>query len=91
LASTTRRTSHSSRPGLGDLPPRYDESAQAAEKAAQAIDLRDIFGNPFRPVAVDPSWLTGTVLSLAAAAYDQRRLPQGTLDHEVPQEKWTEG
>jgi hypothetical protein len=27
--------------------------------------LRDIFGNPFRPITLDPSWLTSTVLSLA--------------------------
>jgi hypothetical protein len=40
--------------------------------------LRDIFGNPFRPVTVDPTWLTPTVVSLAQAAYDERafdRLP----------------
>jgi hypothetical protein len=38
--------------------------------------IRDIFGNPFRPVAVDPDWLTwngGTVPKLAQAIYDQRR------------------
>ncbi|MBL8798455.1 MAG: hypothetical protein JNM56_31460 [Planctomycetia bacterium] len=40
--------------------------------------LRDIFGNPFRPVAVEPTWLTSTVASLAQAIYDERafdRLP----------------
>jgi hypothetical protein len=40
--------------------------------------LRDIFGNPFRPVAVDPRWLTSTVVSLARGIYDERafdRLP----------------
>ena len=34
--------------------------------------LRDIVGNPFRPVAPDPSWLTSTVVGLAAAIYDAR-------------------
>src|SRR5438067_1707588 len=32
--------------------------------------LRDIFGNPFRPVTLDPAWRTATVLSLGQAIYD---------------------
>jgi hypothetical protein len=35
--------------------------------------LRDIFGNPFRPVEFDPSWRTLPVLALAQAVYDTRR------------------
>src|SRR5260370_13288911 len=52
-----------------------------SEGAAQAILLRDIFGNPFRPVALDPAWLAwngGTVRKMAEAIYDDRafdRLP----------------
>jgi hypothetical protein len=38
----------------------------------QADLLRDIFGNPFRPVAFDPAWRTDTVLSLARQMYDSR-------------------
>jgi hypothetical protein len=34
--------------------------------------LWDIFGNPFRPVSIDPSWQTATVTSLAQAIYDER-------------------
>lgn len=45
-----------------------------AEFAAQASLLRDIFGNPFRPVTADPAWLTSTVVSLALAIYDERAL-----------------
>src|SRR5205823_8776844 len=40
--------------------------------------VRDVFGNPFRPVAVDPAWLTSTVVGLARGIYDERafdRLP----------------
>ena len=37
-----------------------------------AQSLRDIFGNPFRPVTLDPSWLTSTVISLARQMYDYR-------------------
>jgi hypothetical protein len=46
----------------------------------QAIILRDIFYNPFRPVSITPDWLTPTETSLARAAYDERSLPSGELD-----------
>jgi hypothetical protein len=39
---------------------------------------RDIFGNPFWPVTLDPAWLTPTAVALARTAYDDRafdRLP----------------
>jgi hypothetical protein len=42
---------------------------------AQAVLLRDIFGNPFRIVTVAPAWLTwndGTAPKLAQAIYDER-------------------
>jgi hypothetical protein len=35
--------------------------------------LRDIIGNPFRPVTFDPSWRTPEALALARAVYDERR------------------
>lgn len=34
--------------------------------------IRDIFGNPFLTVPVNPSWLTSTVTALAHAIYDER-------------------
>ncbi|WP_239465732.1 hypothetical protein [Gemmata sp. SH-PL17] len=34
--------------------------------------LRDIFGNPFRPVAFSSAWRTPTVLALAAQVYESR-------------------
>lgn len=34
--------------------------------------LRDIFGNPFRPVTLDPAWRTTNVVALAQAIYDER-------------------
>jgi hypothetical protein len=46
--------------------------------------LREVFGNPFRPVTLSPSWLTwqaGAVVRLALAAYDNRILPSGLLDN----------
>jgi hypothetical protein len=45
--------------------------------------LRDIFGNPFRPVTISPAvlaWNAATILRLAQAAYHERHLPEGTLD-----------
>jgi hypothetical protein len=34
--------------------------------------IRDIFGNPFRPVAFDPSWRTSTAVALARQMYESR-------------------
>jgi hypothetical protein len=53
-------------------------AATEDERAAQVNLLREQFGNPFRPVTVDPIWLTSTVVSLAQGIYDERafdRLP----------------
>jgi hypothetical protein len=38
--------------------------------------LGDIFGNPFRPVTLDRSWLTPTVNALAQSIYDDRAFDQ---------------
>jgi len=57
------------------------EIARDGEDAAQSILLRDIFGNPLRPVSINPHWLTPAVLSIAQAAYDNCNLPSGTLDN----------
>lgn len=53
----------------------------AGVDAAVSI-VRDLFGNPFRPVAIDLAWLAwngGTVGRLAEAAYTERELPSGHL------------
>src|SRR5262249_51290091 len=50
------------------------------KRADLAAILRDILGNPFHPLMVDPACRTPLVLSLAVAAYDERSLPSGTLD-----------
>jgi hypothetical protein len=49
---------------------------QAAEHKEQAALLRHLFGNPYRPVNLDPAWLAwsgGTVRKLARAIYEERR------------------
>jgi hypothetical protein len=43
-----------------------------AESAAQAHLLRCLFGNPFRPVSIDPACLRPDVIALAQAIYDDR-------------------
>ncbi len=61
-----------------------DEITWKAERAAQAALLHDLFGPlPFRPVSIEPAWLTwsnGVVVRLAEAAYQNRKLPEGVLD-----------
>jgi hypothetical protein len=44
----------------------------AVETAKQVSLLRDIFGNPFRPVTVDRVWRAPTVILIAQAIYDER-------------------
>ena len=34
--------------------------------------LRDIFGNPFRPITFDPAWRTSDVMLLAQGIYEER-------------------
>jgi hypothetical protein len=45
---------------------------RATEEAAQVALLRDIFGNPFRPVVFDPTWRTNTAVCLAQQMYESR-------------------
>jgi hypothetical protein len=61
-------------------PPFPDARAFAEQGRPMIAILRCIFGNPFRPAAVDPHWRTATVLSLAVSAYDDRQLPDGSLE-----------
>lgn len=56
---------------IGQLAPRKPLFQPAAI-------VRDMFGNPFRPVSTNPSWLIPTVTDLARSIYQQRafeRLP----------------
>jgi hypothetical protein len=45
---------------------------QEAECEKQVRFFRDIFGNPFRPVAFDARWRTGDVLGVARGIYEDR-------------------
>jgi hypothetical protein len=58
---------------------RY-RAAQERERVYQASFLRDIFGNPFRPVTLAVAHRTPSVVSLARAAHDERQEPSGEFD-----------
>jgi hypothetical protein len=57
--------------------PAFRDAKRAHERALCGL-IRDIFGNPYRPVAVDPGWLSPTAVSLARGIYAEKafdRLP----------------
>jgi hypothetical protein len=61
----------------------YDALLRLAAQRLKGHQRRCLFGNPFRPVALDPAWLAwngGLIRQLAQAAYDERQLPSGHLD-----------
>ena len=51
--------------------PKWDTGRRRAEKKQVAL-ARDIFANPFRPVAFDPAWRTSTAVAIAKGMYDSR-------------------
>jgi hypothetical protein len=57
--------------------------SEVPETRAQLNLIHCLFGNPFRPASVDPTWLRwngGAIPQLARAIYEGRMLPTGTLD-----------
>jgi len=51
---------------------RLGEGNRARNRSVQVQVLRDIFGNPFRPVTFDPNWRTSSAIALAQQMYDSR-------------------
>ena len=51
---------------------KWDNAVLVMERRAIADLIRDIFGNPFRPVAINEVWLTPAVVRLAQSIYDER-------------------
>ena len=59
---------------LSDFSPAFPCSIKSGwrRKPTKLVLLRDIFGNPFRPVVIDPAWRTSTVVALARQMYNSR-------------------
>jgi hypothetical protein len=58
----------------------WEEKGRHSERIKREFcaQFRCVAGNPFRPVALDPSWVTPTVVALATGIYEHRafdRLP----------------
>jgi hypothetical protein len=62
------------RPRRTDNAAYFSAASRTSEKerAGQIPLVREIFGNPFRPVSIDTSWLTPDVVRLAQNIYDER-------------------
>lgn len=82
--NVARAASYCSSPALGAVLFAVTLAAQAthvsrqSEHAKQSSALRDIIGNPFRPVIFDPAWRSESVSALATGIYADRafdRLP----------------
>jgi hypothetical protein len=59
--------------GFATLPrtPAYDDSLKITKQNQPPL-LREVFGNPFRPVAFAPEWRTDTAVTLARQMYESR-------------------
>jgi hypothetical protein len=58
-------------------------SAPDGQRSWRASDLiREVFGNPLRPVVFAQAWRTTDVTALARAAYETRSLPSGRLERD---------
>jgi hypothetical protein len=68
----------------GELDERLLHSLQALGEWPRGWLVRELFGNPFCPIHMDPRWLhwnDAAVVRLTQAAYDERILPAGMLDN----------
>ena len=59
-------------PDAMDLYPNPDAEPRLFLKEVSPSVAREIFGNPFRPITPDTSWLTPTVLALAQGIYNEK-------------------
>ncbi|VTR91971.1 Uncharacterized protein OS=Sorangium cellulosum (strain So ce56) GN=sce5710 PE=4 SV=1 [Gemmata massiliana] len=58
---------------MGAVAEAFPKAARrTVEQCAQAQIIRDIFGNPFRPVIFSPDWRTPTATTLASQMYESR-------------------
>ncbi len=57
---------------MSTLADHHLEARRCAPRRTGADLLRDIFGNPFRPVTFSPAWRSETVVALASGIYAER-------------------
>jgi len=50
--------------------PKYEATVRQQANSQHVALVHEIFGNPFRPVELDPLWLTFDVQTLASGIYD---------------------
>jgi len=50
----------------------FESDRPQSEDTSLCMLIRDIFVNPFCPVAFDPAWLTSTVVAIAQGMYESR-------------------
>jgi hypothetical protein len=53
-----------------------EKAVDLEQQQVQCAILRDIFGNPFRTVVIDPAWLTPDATRLAQVVYAERAFDQ---------------
>jgi hypothetical protein len=65
-------------PSAADVARAAGNSSVAAGRSLESESMRqvdfsrDIFGNPFRPISIEPSWRTSTVQALATGIYTDK-------------------
>jgi len=55
--------------------PKFTRAQERDRKQQQSV-LRDIFGNPFRPITLNPRCRTANIVSIAQGIYDERRFQE---------------
>lgn len=97
IVGLVRRASGSAAHAAGDRGTGFGPNRGALGADRTMCDLaRDVFGNPFHPVAFDPRWRTSTVSLLAQGIYHYSAgyPPVNKIDHrrasdELPQVWWS--
>ena len=52
---------------------RYTDETRALRDESDCQLIREIFGNPFRPMALDAAWHAPTVIGIARSIYEQKQ------------------
>ncbi len=58
--------------GLSQIPPEQITETILSYHVHPSRYIREVFGNPFRPITFSPSWRTSTAVTLAKQMYESR-------------------